>query len=91
MHDYSLQEIYAYEIAALDLKTELTRLTSRKSDPALVETYRLWLPDTSEPPDVLWIPSLHRGAIASGAPATWTDASDVDDLVRRWLEDDLIP
>lgn len=36
---------------------------------------------------LLWLPEIGRGAIQSGADPEWSDATDPDDLLRRWSED----
>lgn len=40
---------------------------------------------------VLYLPHAGRGGICDGADSVWTDASDADDVVRRYLTGRMVP
>lgn len=40
---------------------------------------------------LLWLPSIGRGAVEWGADPQWSDASNPEDLLRRWAEDEMLP
>ncbi len=68
------------EIAATDLQRDMT-------EGADLEwyTFRVASNETAERGDLIFSPDNQRGAVAFGADAEWTDASNAVDVLLRWL------
>ncbi len=52
-------------------------------------TFRVASEEQAERGCLIFSPEFRRGGLAWGADAQWTDACDAEDVLRRWLEDDL--
>lgn len=91
---YQTQQISTDDLTALDLRRELDGERDPMSGEP--EAYRVREVGSdghikSAPiGEVLWFPAIGRGGVSWGGDSVWSDASSVDDLLRRVAEDECI-
>lgn len=82
--EYTITKCTPAEIEAIDLAIEI-----EESEMA-AEAAHVQIGDCAETADVVYFPDAGRGGVAWGADATWTDAADIQDTVRRVLSGNIV-
>jgi hypothetical protein len=81
---YTYETISADQLTATDLRMESQSHTNLP-----IECARVTIDNQAEKAQVLYFPDFERGGIAWGADSQWTDASSLEDVIDRYLEDRL--
>jgi len=85
---YTYRPVAVSDIAACDLQQEM------RDNPGQWSAYIATLHDDNGPiAEAVEVVILdgYRAGIAYGADADWTDCTDIDDALRCWIDDEMMP
>ena len=80
------EDVTSDRISATDLRGEIAEAQSKGQ---AVETAHIWIEGHAECADALFLPEIGMGGVAWGADATWTNCTDMANLVARFAAQDM--
>ena len=82
---FQYEEINVDDLTATDLREESEEYAQKEA--GTQQAYRIFIEDSPEAADALYLPDAGRMGIAWGADATWADVPDVETGIDLYLND----